>query len=201
LLEIFIVHLYQVNWPHVFSSFFSLVRFASAQLTSSPPFSLPRCYLSSDRCHHSAAPCHTSFLLSKTSSLPPLHLMTTLHPIASPLELKLKHWIRNTAVGYLLGPPDFHPPLLYKYHLNLGHSPHHSTASLFYLLPRQSTTPSYLHQPSSFSFIVVSRPSSLCTIAPTVMKPSFTFQTACRHANSHKKIFWNTVASCGVINY
>jgi hypothetical protein len=50
-----------------------------------------------------------------------------------------------------------------KHHLNFDHSSHYSVASLFCLLPNQSTTPSELHPPLSFSFTAVSCPSSLHT--------------------------------------
>jgi hypothetical protein len=70
--------------------FFGLVRFVSAQLASSLPFPLP------------SGPSPTAdVILScrvtlpshrvKTSSLPLLYLPTRLHPVASPLEPKLKH--------------------------------------------------------------------------------------------------------------
>jgi hypothetical protein len=45
----------------------------------------------------------------KMSSLHPLHFLAMLHPVTSPLESKLKHWICTTAVG---NPPQTarHPP-------------------------------------------------------------------------------------------
>jgi hypothetical protein len=48
-------------------------------------------------------------------------------------------------------------------------SPHHSTTSLFCLLPSQSTMPLELHPSLSFPFTSVPHPSSLCTMTPTVM--------------------------------
>jgi hypothetical protein len=65
----------------------------------------------------------------------------------------------------LLGLPDSRPSLLLKGHLNLDHS----TASLFCLLPSQSTTPSELHPPSSFLLTVVPHTSSLHTMTPMMM--------------------------------
>jgi hypothetical protein len=56
-----------------------------------------------------------------------------------------------------------------KGHLNLDHSLHHSTASLFYLLSSQNTTPLKLHPPSSFPFTTISRISFICTTTPTTM--------------------------------
>jgi hypothetical protein len=95
LLEIFIVHLYQLNGLCEFSSFFGSVRFAS-----SPPFPLsgvtfPPVDVATPQ-RRVVLPSHGA----KTSSLPPLHLSATLHLVASPLELKSKHWIRITAVGH-----------------------------------------------------------------------------------------------------
>jgi hypothetical protein len=37
---------------------------------------------------------------AKTSLLPSLHLFAMLHPVASPLKPKLKHWIRTTTTGH-----------------------------------------------------------------------------------------------------
>jgi hypothetical protein len=95
LLWIFIIHLYQLNRPRRFSSFFSQVKFASTQLMSSPPFFLSGA--ASPPADNVTPPRRVtvSSHWAKMSSLPPLH-----HPIVSPLEPKLKHWICTTAVGY-----------------------------------------------------------------------------------------------------
>jgi hypothetical protein len=83
-----------------FLHFFGPVRFASSQLTSSPPFFLlgatspPANVVTPSR--HATLP----FYWAKMTSLPPLHLPVMFCPIASPLETKLKHWIRITAAGY-----------------------------------------------------------------------------------------------------
>jgi hypothetical protein len=69
----------------------------SAQLTSSPPFFLPGAAfpltdVATPMCHITL-PSHEV----KTNSLSPLHLPVTLRSVASPLELKLKHWIYITS--------------------------------------------------------------------------------------------------------
>jgi hypothetical protein len=72
----------------------------SAQLILFPPFSLLGVASPSDDVvtprHRITLPFHWA----KMSSLPPLHLPGTLCPITSPLELKLKHWVRTTIAGY-----------------------------------------------------------------------------------------------------
>jgi hypothetical protein len=80
--------------------FFYWVRFTSAQLTSSPHFSLigvaspPADVVTPPR--QVTLPSHRV----KMSSLPPLHLSVTFRPVASPLEPKPKHLIRTTAAGH-----------------------------------------------------------------------------------------------------
>jgi hypothetical protein len=70
---------------------FFLVRFASIQLTSSPPFSLsgtaspPVDVVTPPRC------VTLPFYRVMMNSLPSLYLSATLRPIASPFESKLKH--------------------------------------------------------------------------------------------------------------
>jgi hypothetical protein len=87
-------------WSHEFSLFFSPVRLASAQLMLFPPFSLPG--VVSPPTNIVTPPCcvtlHSHWV--KTSSLPLFYLLTTLCPVASPLEPKLKHLICTTAAGY-----------------------------------------------------------------------------------------------------
>jgi hypothetical protein len=72
----------------------------SAQLASSPPFPLPSVISPlinvATPLLHVTLPSHWA----KTSSLPPLHLSATLHPVTYPLEPKSKHWIRTTATGH-----------------------------------------------------------------------------------------------------
>jgi hypothetical protein len=126
----------------------------SAQLALSPPFPLPG---AASPLADVATPQCRVVLLSHgdTSSLPPPNLSTMLPLVASPIKLKLKHWICNTVTG--------HPPRIARLppstgingHLNHGHPPQHSTASPFYLLPSQSTTPSKLHRLSSFRSLIV----------------------------------------------
>jgi hypothetical protein len=92
--------LYQLNRPRVFSLFFGIVIFTSAQLTSLPPFSLLSVASHSPDV---ATPPLRATLPShgvKTSSLHLLHLQVTLRSITFPLESKLKHWIRNTTTDH-----------------------------------------------------------------------------------------------------
>jgi hypothetical protein len=64
LLEIFNVHLYQLNQPREFSLFFGpKIHVSPTSVVSS--LSPLWCRLSSSRCHHAAAPCHASFPLSQ----------------------------------------------------------------------------------------------------------------------------------------
>jgi hypothetical protein len=76
-----------------FICFFGPIRFTSIQLVSSPLFPLPDVATSLRRV---VLPSHEV----KMSSLPPLHLLLILHPIASPLEPKLKHWIYTTTFDH-----------------------------------------------------------------------------------------------------
>jgi hypothetical protein len=83
-----------------FLHFFGQVRFASAQLASSPLFALPS----------AASPLTNVIILLRRITLPshwvkmslllPLHLLTMLYSVVSPLKLKLKHWIHTTTAGY-----------------------------------------------------------------------------------------------------
>jgi hypothetical protein len=104
----------------------------------------------------------------KTSLLPPLHLLATVCPIASPLEPNRSIESAPPPLVSLPEPSNSYPPLLLKDYSSLGHSPHHSTASPFCILPSQSTTLLELHPPLSFSFTVVPRLSSLCTTTSIV---------------------------------
>jgi hypothetical protein len=89
-----------LNLHRLFLSFFGPVRFTSAQLTSSPLFSLssvvspPTDIIT--QLHHVMLPSYET----KTSLLHLIHLPTTLHPVGSPLEPKLKQWICTTAAGH-----------------------------------------------------------------------------------------------------
>jgi hypothetical protein len=131
------------NWIGcVIFLFFSLLRFTSAQLVLSPRFSLhnaaspPANDSTPSRCV--TLPSHGA----KRRSLPPLHLSATFRLITLLLKLKSKYWICTAAAGH---PPQTAlppPSTVIKSHFNIGHSSHHSTVSLFYLLTRQSTTSS-----------------------------------------------------------
>jgi hypothetical protein len=161
--------LYQLNRSRGFSLFFSPVRFASTQLASSPPIPFPSV---ASPLADVITPPHCVTLPShwvKMSSLPSLHLPATLCSVASPLEPKLKHWIRTTATGYPPRTARLPPSTVIKRSSQPCHSLHHSTVSPFYLLPSPSTTPSELHMPPSFPLTVVSCPSSLRTTTHTVM--------------------------------
>jgi hypothetical protein len=83
-----------------FFSFFDSVRFASAQLTSSPLFPLPGVVSPSidviTQLCRVTIPSHRA----KMSSLSLLHLVTTLRPVASPLKPKMKYWICTTTAGH-----------------------------------------------------------------------------------------------------
>jgi hypothetical protein len=85
---------------HVFSLFFSPVRFASVKLAFSPPFLLPG---AASPLANIITPLRRITLPShwvKMSSLPLLHLLITLYLVVSPLKSKLKHWIYTTAICY-----------------------------------------------------------------------------------------------------
>jgi hypothetical protein len=98
----------------------------------------------------------------------------------------------------LPGPPDSHPPLLWKCHLNFGHPLHHSTVSSFCLVASQITMLSELHpSPSSHTDC----PSTQWHPQWWTSQSFFASRTAYRYVNSYKyKIFWNPVALRGVIN-
>jgi hypothetical protein len=105
---------------------------------------------SSHNARHVILPSHWA----KTTSPPSLHISIMLCLVASPLEAKLKYWIRTAVVGYPLQTTWLSPFTTIKNHLNLDHSSHHSTVSPLCILPSQSTTSSELHPPSSFPFTV-----------------------------------------------
>jgi hypothetical protein len=97
------INLYQLNRSRGFYSFFSPVRFASAQLTSSPPFALLGA--TSPLADIIMPPCRvmSRFLPiepRRSHYLGPLHLLATFCPVASPQKSKLKHSIRTTVIGY-----------------------------------------------------------------------------------------------------
>jgi hypothetical protein len=161
--------LYQLNQPCEFSTFFwlSKICFSLTDIVSS--LSPPQCCLSSDRSHHDAAPCGTSFpwsqneLAASTSSFG--NASSHCLPSRAKIEvLNLHHrGSHPPQTGRLL------PSSAIKMSSQPFHSPYHSTASPFCLLPSQSTTPSELHPSSSFPFTIVPRLSSLNTTTPTVM--------------------------------
>jgi hypothetical protein len=72
----------------------------SAQLASSPPFPLPAGASPLADVVTSPRRVTLSSHWDTMNSLPLLHLLTMLCPIASPLESKLKHWICTTAIVY-----------------------------------------------------------------------------------------------------
>jgi hypothetical protein len=74
-----------------FLHFFGRVRFALAELASSPPF--PLLGNTSPLAHITMLPRRVVFPShgAKTSSLPPLHLLVVLCSVTSPREPKSKH--------------------------------------------------------------------------------------------------------------
>jgi hypothetical protein len=128
----------------------------------------------------------------KTSSLPPLHVLEMFRPVTSPLEPKLKHWIRTTAAGDSPQIAELPPSTTIKMLPQPCPLSHHSTASPFYL-PRQSTTPSDLHSSLVFSFTAIQRhrPSAQRHTWWWISQLYFASWTTYRHVNSCKKIFWN----------
>jgi hypothetical protein len=131
-----------------FFSFFDPLRFTSTQLMLSPPF--PLLGAATPLADVIMLLCHVTlpFHWAKNNSLPSLHLSAMFYLIASPLELKLKHWIRTTVAGY---------------------PPRTTQLSLFCLLSSQSTTPSKLHPPPLFFFTAVLCLSSLHIMTPKMM--------------------------------
>jgi hypothetical protein len=84
--------LYQLNRLRKFSLFFGIVRFTSVQLTLSPSFPL------------------SSVTFSPVDVVTPPCRVT----LPSPLEPKLKHWIRTTVTGYPSCTARIPPPTAIK---------------------------------------------------------------------------------------
>jgi hypothetical protein len=145
----------------------SKIRISSIDVVSS--LSSPQCRFSSGRHRHAAAPCHASSPLSQDVLVASASSFgnTLFRRLPSRAEIKALNPYHHRR---LPSPNRLTPTCstAIKSHLILGHSPHHSTTSLFYLLPSQSTTSSELRTYSSFPFTAVSRPSCLCTTTPTV---------------------------------
>jgi hypothetical protein len=158
-----------MNRSREFSLFLGPVKFTSTPLVSSPPFSLPGA--TSPPADVTTPPRHVTlpFHGAKMRLLSLLHLLTMLHPVASPLELKLNHWICTIATGHPFRTARLPPSAAIICRLNFDHSHHHSTASPFYLIPIQSTMSSELHPSPIFPFIAVPRSLSLRTTIFTVM--------------------------------
>jgi hypothetical protein len=85
-----------------FFLFFGLVRFTLDQLVSSPPFPLLSAASPLADIITPSYRVTLPFHWAKKCSRSLLHLPVTLCPITSPIEPKLKHWIRTTTIGYLL---------------------------------------------------------------------------------------------------
>jgi hypothetical protein len=151
-----------------FLYFFYSIRFTSAQLASSPPFPLFGVASHPVDIATHIAPCHVSFPLNQDDIADSVSSFDN----ASSSRLSSRTETLN---------PYYHNMTLFLYrptlilhcykkdHLNIDHSPHHSITSLFYLLPSKSTTSSKLHPSLSFPFIIISRPSSLHIMAPTLI--------------------------------
>jgi hypothetical protein len=127
----------------------------SAQLTLFPPFLLPGV---ASPFADVIASCHTVFLWSQdelaasTSSID----NASSHCLPSRVEIKALN------LHHRRRPPSLHCPthILHcykKFISTLDTLPHHSTASIFYLLPSQRTTSSELDPLSLFSFTIVPR--------------------------------------------
>jgi hypothetical protein len=150
-----------------------------------------RCCLPSCRCHHTTTPCYACFPWSQDE----LAASVSFSDNASSCHLPFLN--RNWSIKFVPPPlatlpeqSDSHPPLLSKCHLNLSHSLHNSTMSLFYMFSNQSTTLSEFHPSSSFHFTVVPWPSSLCQrhLWRRTSRPAFDLQATYWHVNSHKNI-------------
>jgi hypothetical protein len=101
-------------------------------MTLSTPFSLPSTACHSSHRHlHAVVLCHASFPLSQDEpALPPLRLLTMLHPVASPLEPYHRRWPPSS---------DCPIPTLYRY------------KKVISTLVTLSTTQPYLNFSSSLS--------------------------------------------------
>jgi hypothetical protein len=140
----------------------SKIRVSPTGVASS--ISPPRCRLSSGQHRHAAAPCHTFFPLSQDELT--VFASSFGNALYRRLPSRAETEVLNSHHRCRLLSPDRLTLTLHCYrkdHFNFGHSPHHSIASPFYLLPSQSITLSELHPLSLFAFNVVLRPSSLCT--------------------------------------
>jgi hypothetical protein len=123
----------------------------------------PRCCLSSSRRRHAVTPCLSSFSWNQDE----LTVSTSSSDNTSSCRLCYRAKIEVLNSYHRRQPRSPHRPTLtlhyYKKVISTLVTLHHSTVFLFWLLLSQSNTPSKLHPPSSFSFTVVSRPSSLHT--------------------------------------
>jgi hypothetical protein len=126
------------------------------------------------------------------STLPPLRLPATLHPVTSPLEPKLKHWIRTTSAGHPPRTAQLPPSTAIKI----------SSQPLITLLTTQlclhfasSLARAPRHQSSTrrcYSLSLLSHthcPSAQWHPRWWTSQPSFTSWIAYRHVNSRKKYF------------
>jgi hypothetical protein len=120
--------------------FYSKIHVSSTDVVSF--FSPHRCRLSSGRRRHAMS--HFFPMESKRAHCLRF-IFRQCFVLSSPLSSQNQS-IKST-LGLLFEQSDSHPLFLYKSHLNLIHSPHHSTISLFY----QSITSSKLHFSSSLS--------------------------------------------------
>jgi hypothetical protein len=120
----------------------------------------PSCRISSYRCRHAVGPCCASFPWSQDELVVPTLSSSNvscrrLTSRADTKALNLHH----------CRPPslDRSTSTIYCYKKAISTLPifsHHSTASLFYILPSQSNTSSKLHLSSSFPFTIISCPSA-----------------------------------------
>jgi hypothetical protein len=155
-----------------FLYFFDLVRFAWAQLTSSPPFFLPG---GTSPLANTVIPPRCVTLPSHGAKTSSLHLAASASSFGNTSFCRLPSRAKTEAMNpyhHRQPPCTYHPTSTIhcykKVHINLNHSPHHSIASPFCLLSTQRTTPSKFHPPLSFPLTIVPRPSSICTTTFTI---------------------------------
>jgi hypothetical protein len=152
-----------LNRPHIFSLFCwsSKIHVSLTHIVSS--LSPIRCCLSSGSRHHVSFPLNQDELNGSASSFGNASFPRLPSRVKTE-ALNLYHRRRSSLVDHLT-------PIVHYYKngiSSLPNVPNHSTASLFCLLPSQSTTLSELHTSSSFPFTVVPYTPLIYTTTPTV---------------------------------
>jgi hypothetical protein len=126
----------------------SKIRVSPTDIVSS--YSLCRCRLSSDRRRHATASSHASFLLSQDELAASASSSSNTLSRRFPSQVDTEAFNPHYHLGLSFSDRPTLTPNAIKNHLNLNHSLHHLIASLFYLLPNQSTRS--LHLSLSFTF-------------------------------------------------